>query len=232
MSIIVDWKIKPRSGVCSHSDKEFEDEEPFYTCIFDDPESDGFIRRDYSVESWNAISKKLEPSPFSFWKSHYKKQENKAKEDAVKQNSAEAMLHRMIEEDQPVTENARYILALMLERKKILIPTEVKETDTRRRLFYEHKDTGSVYIVSDPMLKLDEIRKRSLSCSKQRKKEAQPLSRKVRNPLVKWPGKAMPTTPMPNKLNRIQRKPKRRLKALTKSQELRGLYSTHVFIAL
>ncbi|MDF1752688.1 MAG: hypothetical protein P1U89_07950 [Verrucomicrobiales bacterium] len=157
MSIIVDWKIKPRSGVCFHSEKEFEDEEPFYTCIFDDPESDGFLRRDFSVESWKLIAKDLQPSPFSFWKSEYRKIEGKAKQEAVKQNSAEAMLHRMIEEDDPATENARYILALMLERKKILVPTETKETESRKLLFYEHKDTGSVYIVTDPQLHLEQI---------------------------------------------------------------------------
>jgi hypothetical protein len=157
MSIVVDWKIKPRTGECHHSGVMFADEEPFYTCIFDDPESDGFLRRDFSVDSWKEISGKLEPSPYSFWKSHFKEPKPTGKQEAVKQNSAEAMLHRMIEEAQPETENARYILALMLERKKILIPTEVKETETSRLLFYEHKDTGSVYIVADPQLKLDEI---------------------------------------------------------------------------
>lgn len=157
MAIVVDWKIKSRSGVCSHTERAFEDEEPFYTCIFDDPESDGFIRRDFSVDSWNELSESLEPRPFSFWKSVYKDKKEVKKEESMKQNSVEAMLHRMIEEDEPATENARYILALMLERKKILIPTEVNRTETRTLLFYEHRDTGSVYIVTDPELKLDEI---------------------------------------------------------------------------
>lgn len=159
MAIVVDWKIKSRSGVCSHTERAFEDEEPFYTCIFDDPESDGFIRRDFSVDSWNELSDTLEPRPFSFWKSVYKEKKEVKKEEAMKQNSVEAMLHRMIEEDEPATENARFILALMLERKKILIPTEVNRTETRTLLFYEHRDTGSVYIVTDPELKLDEIGK-------------------------------------------------------------------------
>lgn len=159
MAIVVDWKIKSRSGVCSHTERAFEDEEPFYTCIFDDPESDGFIRRDFSVDSWNELSGSLEPRPFSFWKSVYKEKKEVKKEEAMKHNSVEAMLHRMIEEDDPATENARFILALMLERKKILIPTEVNRTESRTLLFYEHRDTGSVYIVTDPELKLDEIGK-------------------------------------------------------------------------
>ena len=40
-----------------------------------------------------------------------------------------SLLQRFIEEDEPGTENARYILALMLERKRILSPTATKEVD-------------------------------------------------------------------------------------------------------
>ena len=157
MAIVVDWKIKSRSGVCSHTGEAFTDDEPFYTCIFADPESDGFIRRDYSASAWQEVSASLEPAPFSFWKSVFKTVVAEKKEEAIPQNSVEAMLHRMIEEDRTETENARYILALMLERKKILIPTEKKETENRTLLFYEHKDSGAVYIVSDPGLRLDEV---------------------------------------------------------------------------
>jgi hypothetical protein len=159
MSIVLDWKIKNGSGVCHHSGKRFAKEEKFFTCIFADPKSDGFIRRDYSLAAWKEIGKKLDPAPYSFWKSVYKEQPNSAHEVAKKQNTIEAMLHRMIEEGKGETENARYILALMLERKKILIPTEVKEMANNRLLFYEHKESGAVYIVADPMLRLDEVDK-------------------------------------------------------------------------
>ena len=45
----------------------------------------------------------------------------------------------------------------MLERKKSLVPTDSQETESRRLLFYEHAETGDVFIVADPGLKLDEI---------------------------------------------------------------------------
>ncbi len=157
MAIVLDWKIKNRSGVCDHTEHLFEEDEPFYTCIFDDPESDGFIRRDYSLAAWEELSGHMEPEPFSFWRSVYKPPAETGEDETVNQNSAEAILHRLIEQDDPSTENARYILALMLERKKILLPTETKTTDTSTLLFYEHKETGAVYIVADPELKLDEI---------------------------------------------------------------------------
>lgn len=157
MAILVDWKIKNRTGVCCHTNRTFEEDEEFYTCIFDDPESDGFIRRDFCVEAWKEVSGVLETKPFSFWKSTYKAPNTGKKEEPIQQNSIEAMLHRMIEEGRSETENARYILALMLERKKLLIPTEVKETENNTLLFYEHKDSGAVYIVADPKLHLEQV---------------------------------------------------------------------------
>ena len=68
-----------------------------------------------------------------------------------------ALLQRFIEEGDPSTENARYILALMLERKRILSNTATKEVDGQRMLFYENKKTGEVFIVRDPELRLDEL---------------------------------------------------------------------------
>lgn len=157
MAIILDWKIRTTTARCEHTDEPFQDEQDFYTCIFDDPESDGFIRKDYSVAAWEEIRKSIDPAPFSFWRSTYHAPVATVKEEALRDTSAEGMLRRMAEEDEPHTENARFILALMLERKKTLIPTDVKDAETRKLLFYEHKDTGDVFIVADPGLHLSEI---------------------------------------------------------------------------
>ena len=54
--------------------------------------------------------------------------------------------------------NARYILALMLERKRILKEREVKrnEDGTLTRI-YEHMKTGDIFIIPDPELRLDQV---------------------------------------------------------------------------
>lgn len=157
MAIIQDWKIRSTSARCEVTGEAFHDGEEFYTCIFEDLESDGFLRRDYSVAAWSEIRKNPDPAPFSFWKSVYKAPEKAEVDRRVESTSVEGMLRRFIEEDDPVTENARYILALMLERKKSLLPTDAKETETRTLLFYEHAESGDVFIVADPGLRLDEV---------------------------------------------------------------------------
>ena len=70
---------------------------------------------------------------------------------------AEAMLRRLIEEDDAKSENARYILAIMLERKKTFRQADIQEKNGARMLFYEHTKSGEAFIVRDPNLQLSEI---------------------------------------------------------------------------
>ncbi len=157
MAIIQDWKIRAASARCEITEEPFVDKQEFYTCIFDDPESDGFLRKDFSVDSWNEAKKTIDPAPFSFWKSTYHAPVTAVAEASHVDTSAEGMLRRFIDEDDQKTENVRYILALMLERKKEFVQTDAQESDERRLLFYEQAATGDVFIVADPGLKLDEI---------------------------------------------------------------------------
>ena len=67
-----DWKIKSRSHTCAHTGEPFADEQPLYAALF--PGSDGagtdFVRKDYTLDSWQAVRDQLQP--FSFWKTVYK----------------------------------------------------------------------------------------------------------------------------------------------------------------
>jgi len=155
MAIIQDWKIRSRAHRCIDTDRPFEDGERVCTGIFADPESDGYLRKDYCLEAWNRLKDSLQP--YSFWQATYRVPEEEPDAEDLGKESPEAMLRRMIDEDESHTENARYILVLMLERKKILIPVDTQEMESRRMLFYEHKENGDVFVVADPQLRLDEV---------------------------------------------------------------------------
>ena len=61
-------------------------------------------------------------------------------------------------EDSPQHTNARYLLAVMLERKRILKEVETKRSDDGTLIrIYEHGKSGEVFVIPDPELKLDEI---------------------------------------------------------------------------
>lgn len=111
------WHIKSRAHQCSVSEKDFDDGEPFFTALFPDPESGGFLRLDFSQEAWNSRNAESD-QPFSFWRTIYKPPEIEAKVEIVDKEDPESLLTSLIEKDEAHTENTRYILAVMLERKR------------------------------------------------------------------------------------------------------------------
>lgn len=152
-----EWKIKGRSHACCVTGEPFTENEPFFTALFeDDSDEDGFIRRDYSVAAWQQERPNLHP--FSHWRSTYEPPSSEpVRRDVVERESAESLLRRLIEEDDPLTDNTRFILALMLERRKILRETDTRSLGSTRLRIYEHAKTGEVFIVRDPELKLDQL---------------------------------------------------------------------------
>ena len=92
--------------------------------------------------------------PFSFWKTRYEPPAAAPPEPLAKE-SAEELLRRLLSENaQP---NACYVLAAMLERKRMLKHVKTESTDSGRVLIYEHAKSGDVFIVTDVQLRLDEL---------------------------------------------------------------------------
>ncbi|WP_395738180.1 hypothetical protein [Prosthecobacter sp.] len=149
------WSIRSRAHVCALTGRPFEDGEVFHTAIHFDPEENGYVRRDVCAEAWP--QEQEQRKPVAAWKTIYSRVLVEAKPEIAPKESAQALLQRFIEEGDPRTENARYILALMLERKRQLTQTAEKEVDGAKMLFYENRKTGEIFIVRDPELRLDEI---------------------------------------------------------------------------
>ncbi|SKA85314.1 hypothetical protein SAMN02745166_01131 [Prosthecobacter debontii] len=153
--MIQNWSIRSRSHQCALSGRPFQEGEVFHTAIYFDPETNGYLRRDVGLDSWK--EELSQRTPVAYWRTTYTPQINEPKPEVTSKESAMALLQRFIEEDEPQTENARYILVLMLERKRILSPTATKETEHGRMLFYENKKTSEVFMVRDPDLHLHEL---------------------------------------------------------------------------
>ncbi|MEM8953134.1 MAG: hypothetical protein AAGD22_03190 [Verrucomicrobiota bacterium] len=155
MAIVEKWNIKARAHHCSKTEQKFSEGEPFYTALFEDPNTDGFLRRDYSEAAWEELQDSLKP--FSFWRSTYEPPPAEDTGPIVEKQTAESLLRRLIEEDEAHTENARYVLAVMLERDKKLRQTDTQQTKNGKYLIYELRESGEVIIVKDPKLHLEEV---------------------------------------------------------------------------
>lgn len=158
MALAESWHIRSRSRDCAATGVAFVDGQPIVTALFPDPESSGYLRKDFTVDAWAARTAEDEV-PFSFWKAVFHATVTEEKPGMIEKESVEGLLKRLVEEDEDHTENVRYILAVMLERQRLL-----RETDTQRMpngilRVYEHRKNGDVYIIRDPDIPLSEVDK-------------------------------------------------------------------------
>jgi len=151
------WSIKSRAHNCAATETPFEEGQKIRAAIFPDPDSSGYLRKDFSGEAWDAIEDR--ETPFSTWVTTYEPPVVEEKAEDVVDDDPESLLHRMVEEDEEHTENARYILAVMLERKKLLRETDTQSIPSGILRVYEHRKTGDVYIIKDPQIPLSDVDK-------------------------------------------------------------------------
>ncbi len=146
-----EWAITHRADVCAVTHRPFVAGEYFYTLLYHS--ADGYRREDLSEEAWQNRNENIQP--FSFWKSRYEPSPPKPPEPLPREN-AEQLFRRLIGSENPPA-NACYVLAAMLERKRVLKQVKTEESTNGRVLIYEHGATGDVFIVPDPQLRLDEL---------------------------------------------------------------------------
>jgi hypothetical protein len=126
------------------------------TALYPDPESSGYLRKDVCLDAWKSPVNR-EEKPFSFWQTTFSAPSTGEDAGEVDKLSPEEILHRLLEEDDDHTENTRYILAVMLERRKLLRETDHQATHDGILRVYEHRKTGEVFLIRDPNIPLSEV---------------------------------------------------------------------------
>ncbi len=147
-----DWTIQHRSDRCAATGRPFEPGEHFHTLLFYD--KDGYRREDLSEDAFKVRNDNVQP--YSMWRSKFEPPPPPAPE-AIGRQTAEDLLRRYMDEPSPQHAAARYLLAAMLERKKLLKEVETRREDGAITRIFEHTKTGEVFIVPDPQLRLDQL---------------------------------------------------------------------------
>jgi hypothetical protein len=146
-----EWAITHRADMCAVTRRPFVPGEYFYTLLYHS--ADGYRREDLSEEAWQNRNENIQP--FSFWKSRYEPLPPKPPEPLPRKN-AEQLFRRLIASKNPPA-NACYVLAAMLERKRVLKQVKTERNENGRVLIYEQPASGDVFVVPDPQLRLDEL---------------------------------------------------------------------------
>lgn len=156
MAMTESWHVRSRSRECAATGTRFTDGETIITALYPDPESSGYLRRDFTTTAWAELPEGSE-QPFSFWKTTYAAPSEDGNTDVEAKLSPEEILRRLVDEDEEHTENTRYILAVMLERRKLLRETDNQRTPSGILRVYEHRKTGEVFLIRDPDIPLDKV---------------------------------------------------------------------------
>lgn len=151
-----DWNIQPRAHACEACGKSFADKQLYHTALFD--EKQAFRRFDVCDNCWQkqfTTNVRQREGFLSYWQGVYEAPPPPA--DPIQKETAETLLRKLIELNDPRYIPAAFILAVMLERKRALKVKEQFSRDGKRLSIYEHPKTGDVLTITDPNLRLDQL---------------------------------------------------------------------------
>jgi hypothetical protein len=148
-----EWDIQARGDACSVCEKPFEDRQVCYSTLLFDAE--GYRRMDVCE---TCCSREQPPNAvFSTWQGVYRLPPP-GPEEPLKKETAESLLRRLIEAEDESQADVIYILAVMLERKRLLTEKDVQPHESGSLVrVYEHRKTGETFLISDPRLQLDQL---------------------------------------------------------------------------
>jgi len=152
-----EWNIQSRARACQACEKAFADKQAYHTLLFD--EKHEFRRLDICDLCWQGQYSQgaSDRKGFvSYWQGVYEAPPAAAP-DAFQKENAESLLRKLVELNDPRYAAAGYILAVMLERKRILKVKEQLVQDGRRTFVYEQPKTGDVFTIPDPNLQLSQL---------------------------------------------------------------------------
>ena len=151
-----EWNIQSRAAACESCSRPFADKQPLHTLLFDERAelrrmdicencwqtqfSEGARERKGFISHWQTVF--MAPAPVV---------------EPIQKDTAETLLRKLIEQNDPQHAPAGFILAVMLERKRILKVKEQLVRDGQRLFIYEHPKTGDVFSIADPNLRLDQL---------------------------------------------------------------------------
>jgi post-segregation antitoxin (ccd killing protein) len=153
---MIDWNIQSRAHSCQRCSNPFEDKQPYHTLLFSTKA--GHERRDVCRACWpeeknQAASEKNQV--ISQWQGVYEAPPPPTA--VIRKDTAEGILFKLAELNDPQYLAPMFILAVMLERKRLLKVKDQVKQDGKRLLIYEKPKSGEVLAITDPELSMDQL---------------------------------------------------------------------------
>ncbi len=147
---MADWEINRPLGQCCGSGRKIESGEEYYGALVQSEE--GLQRRDFSCEYWEHEK----PQVYCFWKTRLAAPDEK-KEVFISDDMLMAFFERLANETDPEKLNFRFVLALVLMRKRRLKYDSTKMNADREIWCLRVAGEKDVVEVLNPHLTEDQI---------------------------------------------------------------------------
>ena len=149
-----EWNIQSRAHACEACGQPFADKQPYRTVLFEEGKE---LRRSDICEPCAQKNGDVRSRPgfISHWQGIFELPPPVA--EAIQKDTAETLLRKLVEQNDPQHAPAAYILAVMLERKRLLKIKEQIKRDGHRIFIYEQPKTGDIFTIADPDLRLDQL---------------------------------------------------------------------------
>jgi len=154
---MIEWNIQSRAHACERCAQPFADKQPIHTLLVD--ERSVLRRTDICEDCWQKEAAAVTRDRKGFvsqWQGVYETPPAHPVE-AIQKESAETLLRKLAGQNDPKHGPAAFILAIMLERKRLLKVKEQIKRDGQRIIVYEQPKTGDIFTVTDPDLRLDQL---------------------------------------------------------------------------
>jgi len=153
-----EWNIQSRAHACQACEKHFADKQHYHTILLDLKHE--VQRRDLCQPCWKKEFQDETGSDrkgfISQWQGVYEAPPA-APPEAIGKENAETLLRKLMEQSDPKYAAASYILAVMLERKRLLKIKEQFKREGQRIFVYEQPKTGDIFTIPDPDLQLNQL---------------------------------------------------------------------------
>ena len=153
---MTEWNIQSRAHTCTACGRSFVDRETYHTLLTE--EKAELRRLDVCRECWAkeyGEGSRDRKGFVSYWHGVYEAPPPPT--EAIQKETAETLLRKLIELNDPHYIPAGYILAVMLERKRLLKIKEQIMREGRRVFVYEQPKTGDLFTIVDPNLQLNQL---------------------------------------------------------------------------
>jgi len=153
---MIEWNIQSRAHACQGCAKPFSDKQPYHTLLSD--EQPGYERLDVCETCWTeqfSQGATKREGFISHWQGVFETPPERP--EPIQKENAESLLRKLVEQKDPKHASACFILAVMLERKRVLKVKDQVSRDNQRVFIYEQPTTGDVFTVADPDLRLDQL---------------------------------------------------------------------------